>query len=251
MNKIGVSVSNNVVVIGCGLAGCGVVTILKESFQGLPTAPAFLVAVDDKAEVLDAAAADKKVTVKPGDNPGAGIDFGLYEAAFFVVEPSEASALTWAQMLSSAASEKKAYALGFVIKPSGGWPEEDRDVYGSFDGSVLIDEGWVLQARQGKDPEFAMRIVFNFIAHTLTFMSEAVREGKLSGDALYKSTYGKVAGFAATSVSQPDTLYNMTMSRVERPRVRSVILSCPRIRIISTPGGHSSRWRRRCPGAWR
>ncbi len=222
-----VSSSKNVAVIGCGLAGCGVVTILKESFSNLPAAPAFLVAVDDKGEVLDAAAADKKVTMKPGENSGTGIDFGQYEAVFFVVEPSETSALTWAQVLSSAASEKKAYTLGFVIKPSGGWPEEDRDVFGSFDGSALIDEGWVLQARKGKDPEFAMRIVFNFIAHALTFMSEAVREGKLSRDALYKSTFSKVAGFAATSVSQADTLYNMTMSKIERSRMRSVILFMP------------------------
>lgn len=219
--------SHNVAVIGCGLAGCGVVTILKGSFSGMPSAPAFLIAVDDKAEVLDAAAADQKVTVKPGENSGAGIDFGRYEAVFFVVEPSETSALTWAQVLASAASEKKAYTLGFVIKPSGGWPEEDRDVFGSFDGSVLIDEGWVLEVRRGKDPEFAMRIVFNFIAHALTFMSEAFQEGKLSRDALYKSTYGKVSGFAATSVSKPDTLYNMTMSKIEKSHVRSVILFMP------------------------
>jgi hypothetical protein len=222
-----VSSSHNVAVIGCGLAGCGVVTILKESFSDMPSAPAFLIAVDDKAEVLDAAAADQKVTVKPGENSGAGIDFGQYEAVFFVLEPSETSALTWAQVLSSAASEKKAYTLGFLIKPSGGWPEADRDVFGSFDGSILVDEGWVLEVRKGKDPEFAMRIVFNFIAHTLTFMSEAVREGKLSRDALYKSTYGKVGGFAASSVSQPDTLYNMTMSKIQKSRVRSVILFMP------------------------
>lgn len=225
--EMDVSSTKPVAVIGCGLAGCGVVTILKESFSSMPEAPAFLVAVDDKPEVLDVSAADKKVTVKPGENSGAGIDFGQYEAVFFIVEPSEASALTWAQLLSSAASEKKAYTMGFVIKPSGGWPEEDKDVFGSFDGSVLVDEGWVLQARKGKDPEFAMRIVFNFIAHALTFMSEAIREGKLSRDALSKSTYGKVSGFAATSVSQPDTLYNMTMSRIDKSRVRSVILFMP------------------------
>lgn len=220
-----VSPAKQVAVIGCGLAGCGVVTILRESFSNLPAAPAYLIAVDDNREVLDAAAADQKVMMKPGEN--SCIDFGRYEAVFFVLEPSEASALTWAQVLSSAASEKKAYTMGFLIKPSGGWPEDDKPILGSFDSSALIDEGWVLQARKGKDPEFAMRIVFNFVAHALTFLSEAVRGGKLSRDALYKATYGKVAGFAATSVSQADSLYSMTMCKIDKSRVRSAILFMP------------------------
>lgn len=222
-----VSSTKQVAIIGCGLAGCGIVTILKESFSNLPEAPATLIAVDDNEETLNTAAADKKVLVKAGGRPEAGIDLGQYEAAFFVLEPSETSALTWAQVLSSSASEKKAYTLGFLIKPSGGWPEDDRTVFGSFDGSALVDEGFVLQARKGNDPEFAMRIVFNFVAHTLTFMAEAVREGKLSKDALYKSTYGKVGMFAATSTSQPDTLFGMAMSKIDKARVRSVILFMP------------------------
>jgi hypothetical protein len=217
--------SHNVAIVGCGLAGCGVVTILKESFSALPAAPAFLVAIDDNEEALNAARADLKVPA--GEKLGAGIDFGQYEAVFFVLEPSETSSLTWAQVLSSAASEKKAYTMGFVIKPSGGWPEDEKTVYGSFDGSALIDEGWVLQLRKAKGPEFAMRIVFNFIAHTLTFMAEAVREGKLSKDALWKATCGKVASFAATSTSQPETLFNMTMSEVNKASVKSVILFMP------------------------
>jgi len=221
------SSTKQVLIIGCGLAGCGVVTILKEAFSNLPAAPAFLVAMGDSEETLNTAAADKKVLVRPGEKPDTGIDFSQYEAAFFVLEPSETSALTWAQVLSAAMSEKKAYTLGFLIKPSGGWPEEDTAIFGSFGGSVLVDEGWVLQARKGKDPEFAMRIVFNFVAHTLTFMAEAVRDGKLSMDALYKSTYGKVAGFAATPTSEPETLFNMTMSMITKERVRSVILFMP------------------------
>ena len=222
-----VSSTKKVAIIGCGLAGCGVVTILKESFSSLPEAPAFLVAVDDNEEALGQSAADKKVLVKAGEKPDAGIDFGEYEATFFVLEPSERSALTWAQLMSAAATEKKVYTMGFLIKPSGGWPEADKDIFSSFDGSAVADEGWVLQARQGKDPEFAMRIVFNFVAHTLTFMAEAIREGKLSKDALYKSTYGKVAGFAATPTSEPDVLFNMTMSKIEKEHVRSVILFMP------------------------
>jgi hypothetical protein len=224
---VDVASAHNVVIVGCGLAGCGVVTILKESFSALPAAPAFLVAVDDNEEALGAALADKKILVKAGESLEAGIDFGQYEAVFFVLEPSETSSLTWAQVLSSAASEKKAYTMGFVIKPSGGWPEDEKTVYGSFDGSALIDEGWVLQLRKGKGPEFAMRIAFNFIAHTLTFMAEAIREGKLSKDALWKATYGKVADFAATSTSQPETLFNMTMSKVNKASVKSVILFMP------------------------
>jgi hypothetical protein len=219
--------TQQVAIIGCGLAGCGVVTILKDSFSNMPSAPAYLVAVDDNGEALNTAMADKKIMVRAGEKLEPDIDFGNYAAVFFVLEPSEESSLTWAQVLSSKASEKKAYTLGFLIKPSGGWPEDEKAVYGSFDGSALIDEGWVLRLRKGKDPEYAMRIVFNFIAHTLTIMSGAVQDGKLGKDALWKATYGKVAGFAATSTSQPETLFNMTMSKIDRSTVKSAILFMP------------------------
>jgi hypothetical protein len=222
-----VSSTNKVAVIGCGLAGCGVVTILKESFSNMPEAPAYLVAVDDSEESLNVAVADQKVIVKAGENHGAAFDFSRFSMVFFVLEPSQASSLTLAQVMASSASAKNAYKLGFLIKPSGGWPEDEKSIYASFDGSILVDEGWVLQARKGKDPEFAMRIAFNFVAHALTFMSEAIRESKLGLDALSKATKGKVSGFAATPVSQPETLFNMTMSKVYMPQVHSVILFMP------------------------
>lgn len=219
--------TQQVAIIGCGLAGCGVVTILKESFSSMSSAPAFLVVVDDNEEVLNAALADKKILARAGEKLEPGIDFSQYGVVFFVLDPSGASSLTLAQALSSRAAEKKAYTFGFLIKPPGGWPEDESSVYNSFDGSALIDEVWVLEAKKSKDPEYVMRIVFNFIAHTLTFMSAAVKEGKLSKDALSKATYGKVAAFAATSISQPDTLYHMTMSKIDRSRVKSVILFMP------------------------
>ncbi len=56
-----VSSTKQVAIIGCGLAGCGVVTILKDAFAGLPAAPAHLIAIDDNEEALNAAAADKKI----------------------------------------------------------------------------------------------------------------------------------------------------------------------------------------------
>jgi hypothetical protein len=211
-----------VAIIGCGLAGCGIVTILKDSFANMPSAPAFLVAVDDSDEALGQTMADRKVLLASGGKPD--LDLGGYSVAFFVLDPSEAGSLTMAQVLASGASGKKAYTFGFLIKPAGGWQEDDRTVYGSFDASALIDEGRVLEIRNGKDPEYAMRIVLNFIAHVLTFMSEAIRDGKLSTDALYRATYGKVSGFAATSVSQPESLYNMTMSKIDRDMVKSAIL---------------------------
>jgi len=214
--------TQQVAIVGLGLAGCGVVTILKESFSGMPSAPAFLMAVDDDEEDLKSAEADKKVMARPGEKPD--IDFSNYAVVFFVLEPSEASALTWAQALVSRASGKKAYTFGLLVRPSGGWPEDDKTIYGSFDGCAVVDEGWVLELRKGKDPEYAMRIVFNFVAHVLTIMVEAIKEGKLALDALRKATYGKVAAFAATSTSQPETLYHMTMSKIERGKVKSVIL---------------------------
>ncbi len=219
--------TQQVAIVGLGLAGCGVVTILKESFSGMPSAPAFLIAVDDKEEALNAAMADKKVMAMPGEKLEADIDFSRYTVVFFVLEPSEASALTLAQVLAAEASEKKAYTFGLLIKPPGGWPEDEKTIYGSFDGSAFVDEGWVIELRKGKDPEYAIRIVFNFVAHVLTFMSEAIKEGKLSMDALRKATYGKVAAFAATSTSQADTLYHMTMSKIDRSGVRSAILFMP------------------------
>ncbi|WP_174590171.1 hypothetical protein [Methanocella conradii] len=212
---------DRVAVIGCGLAGCGVVTILKESFSNMPSAPAFLVAVDDDEEALDLAGADIKA------KPGEGIDLSGYSIVFFVLNPSEEGALSWARGISSKASEKKAFTFGFLIKPSGGWPVEDRQAYGSFDAAALIDEGWVLQQRKGKDAEYAMRIALNFIAHTITFMSAALQDGKLGRDALWNATHGRVARFAATSTSQPETLYGMSMSGIDRSTVRSAMLFMP------------------------
>jgi len=219
--------STQVAIVGCGLAGCGVVTILKESFSKEPIAPAFLIAVDDNAEALNNTQADKKILVS--DKLDTDIDLSRYAVVFFVLEPSETSSLTWAQVLSSLAMAKKVYSYGFLIKPSGGWPEDEKTVFGSFDGSALVDEGWVFEARKGKaaDAEYAMRIVFNFTAHTLAFMAEAIRTGKLSQDALLAATYGKVAGFAATSISQPESLFLMTMSKISREQIKSVILFMP------------------------
>jgi len=217
-------INKQVAIVGLGLAGCGVVTILKDSFSGMPSAPAFLVAVDDSEEALGAAMADKKVMARPGEKLDADVDFGKYDVVFFILEPSGASALTWAQILASKASGSKAYTFGLLVKPSGGWPEDEKTIFGSFDGCAVVDEGWVLELRKGKDPEYALRIVFNFAAHALTIMSEAIREGKLGIEALRKATGGKVAGFAATSTSQPETLYHMTMSKFDRLLVRSAIL---------------------------
>lgn len=210
-----------VAVIGCGPAGCGVVTILKESFMGMQSAPAFLVAVDDDEEVLKLSGADAKA------RPGEGIDIGGPSTVFFVVNPSEEGALSWARVLSSKASDKKAFTFGFLIKPSGGWPMEEKEAYGSFDAVALIDEGWVHQQRKGKDHEYAMRIALNFTAHAITFMSAALQDGRLGRDALWKAAGGRVARFAATSVSQPETLYLMSMSGIDRPSVRSAMVFMP------------------------
>lgn len=212
--------TNQVIVIGCGPAGCAVVTILKEA-----SVPAYLVAVDDSEELLSKAEADKKVLLKLGEKLDSAIDFSQYQVAFIVLQPSEGSSLTYAQVIASAAGS--AYTLGFVIKPSGGWSESDKDVYGSFDGAALIDEGWVLQVRKGSDPEYAMRISLNFTAHILGILSEAIKEGKLSPGTLKSATSGRVSSFAATATSEPETLYSMTMSKIERNKVKSMLIFLP------------------------
>jgi hypothetical protein len=219
--------TEQVAIAGLGLAGCGVVTILKGSFSSMPSAPAFLIAVGDDEEALSVAMADKKIMARPGERLEIDVDLDRFAVAFFVLEPSDGQALTWAQALASEASGTNAYTFGLLIKPSGGWPEDEKTIYGSFDGCAVVDEGWVLELRKGKDPEYAMRIVFNFVAHALTFMADAIKDGKLGMEALRKATYGKVGAFAATSTSQADTLYHMTMSRIDRPGVSSAILFMP------------------------
>jgi hypothetical protein len=212
--------TNQVIVIGCGPAGCAVVTILKEA-----SVPAYLVAVDDSEELLGKAEADKKVLVRPGEKLDTGIDLGQYPVAFFALQPSEGSSLTYAQAIASAASN--AYTLGFVIKPSGGWSESEKDVFGSFDGAALIDEGWVLQVRKGNDPEYAMRISLNFTAHILGILSEVFKEGKLSIQTLKSATSGRVSSFAATATSEPETLYSMTMSKIDRNKAKYMLIFLP------------------------
>ncbi len=214
--------SQQVIIIGCGPAGCAVVTILKEA-----AAPAYLVAVDDNEEMLGKAEADQKILVKPGEKLESGIDFNKYTAVFFALEPSEGSSLTYAQALSSAIPVHNLYTMGFVIKPSGGWKEEEQTIYGSFEGAALIDEGWVLQVRKGNDPEYAMRISLNFTAHMLRVLAESFNEGKLNALALRSATAGRVSSFAATPTSQPETLYGMTMSMIDKRKVKSMLFFIP------------------------
>ena len=211
-----------VVVIGCGPAGCAVVTILKEA-----AAPAYLVAVDDNEEMLGKAEADLKILARPGEKLDSGIDFNKYTAVFFALEPSEGSSLTYAQALASAIPVHNLYTMGFVIKPSGGWKEDEQTIYGSFEGAALVDEGWVLQVRKGNDPEYAMRISLNFTAHMLKVLAESFRGGKLNAVALRNATAGRVSSFAATSTSQPESLYGMTMSKIEKIKVKSMLFFIP------------------------
>lgn len=216
------SSTEQVAIIGCGPAGCAVVTILKES-----SAPAYLVAVDDSEETLDKAEADKKVLVKPGEKLDLGFDLSQYQVILFALEPSEGSSLTYAQAVASAAPTHNVYTFGFVIKPSGGWKEDEKAIYSTFDGAALVDEGWVLNVRKGQDPEYAMRISLNFTAHMLRILAEAFKENKLNREALRSATSGRVSTFAATATSEPETLYSMTMSLVDRSKARSMLIFMP------------------------
>ena len=214
--------TQQVLIIGCGSAGCAVAAILKEA-----AVPAYILAADDSEELLGKAVADKKILFGEGEKPDLGIDFSQYPVVLFALQPSEGSALTHAQYIASAALAANAYTYGFLIKPSGGWGEDDKSIYRSFDGAALIDEGWVLEVRKGKDPEYAMRIALNFTAHVLGILAEALSENKLTPGALKTITMGKLSCFAATATSEPNTIFDLTMSKIDKNQVRSMILFMP------------------------
>ncbi|MCD1295679.1 hypothetical protein CUJ83_11790 [Methanocella sp. CWC-04] len=211
---------NKVVIMGVGQSGSIVTSLIRQS-----NAEAHIIAVDDNKDILGSADADVKILIKDGKfEPEPELD--AFKLIFIIADPSEGSSLTYSQAIASKMSDKS-FVYGIMIKPQRGWTEKDRDVYSSFDGAAVVDVGWVFEKRGKSDVEDAMRISFNFIAHTLAFISAAITSGDLSLDAFRNILAGKVASFAATSVSQPATLYILTMSDMNRSMVSSGLIFMP------------------------
>lgn len=213
--------TNNIAVIGFGPSGSLISGLLKGSVPGENN-----IAVDDNPESLNASDAGKKILVSPGKPFTGEISLVGVNIVFMVLDPSEGNSLTYAQAVTTAAMQKNTYSYAFLIKPPGGWTEDDKGVYRSFDGAALIDIDWIEKKRE-KGHEDAARIGFNFLAHSLGFIAGGLESGKIGLEGFKTATAGKLAGFAATSVSRPDTLMIMTMSSINASRVRSAILFLP------------------------
>jgi cell division GTPase FtsZ len=211
---------SKIAIIGCGPSGCCIAGLLKQS-----QATAFTLALDDNEEVINATDADKKVLISDGKFE-TGIDLSRFKMVFIVCDPAEGQSLTYAQVIATQAANK-AYTFGILIKPEGGWQDSDASIYSSFDTAGLIDAGWVFKKRGGKDIEDALKISFNFIAHMVTFLTGSFNDGIISVDAFKNILNGKVASFAATAMSQPETLYLLTMSDIDKTKVSSAIILIP------------------------
>lgn len=210
---------HDIAIIGCGPSGSFIVNLLKQS-----GAHARLIAVDDSDDVLNSIEADRKVLVRAGEKFDSEIDFGKYKIALFINDPSEGSSLTYAQALSVSASINNTYTYGFMIRPIEGWNEDASEIFRSFDAAAIIDAGWIYEKREKKDREQAIRISFNFLAHTLTFITGAIASGKLDIETFKGISSGKVTAFAASSISQGAAVYGMTMSNIERDRVKAAMV---------------------------
>lgn len=200
-------------IIGCGPSGCFLLNLLRQS-----QAKAKLIAVDNDQSSLEMATADQSIIVKPGEQPI--FDIGSFEVAFVVFDPSEGLALKYAQAVASRVTAEGAYVFAVALnKPGYSFPE--TEVVRSFGGLAVVDAAWVLQKRGDSDDERALQIAFNFAAHMLTFFAGAIDSGELSIPLLKEITSSGVCGFAASHVSEAEALFAMTMSRIERPKVKA------------------------------
>ncbi|WP_424357272.1 hypothetical protein [Methanocella sp. MCL-LM] len=200
-------------IIGCGPSGCFLLNLLRQS-----QARAKLIAIDDDSGSLELSAADQQVLVRPGEKLTA--DIGSFEAVFVVFDPSEGNALTYARDVTSRVSAEGAYVYAVAINTPGSSLAE-TDVASGFGGMAIVDAAWVLEKRGDSDQERALHIAFNFAAHMLTFLTGAIDSGDLSVSQFKEITSAGTAGFAATHVSEAESVYAMTMSKIDSPRVRS------------------------------
>ncbi|WP_048198748.1 hypothetical protein [Methanocella arvoryzae] len=200
-------------IVGCGTTGCFLLSLLRQS-----QARAKLVAIDDNSGSLEMSAADQQVLARPGEKLKA--DIGSFEVVFVVFDPSEGDSLAYARDVASRASTEGAYVYGFAINKTGSSLAE-ADVAPGFGGMAIVDAAWVLEKRGDGDEERALHIAFNFAAHTLTFLTAAIDSGDLPVSPFREITSAGTAGFAATHLSEAESVYAMTMSKIDSPQVKS------------------------------
>ena len=208
-------------IIGCGPTGCFLLSLLRQS-----QARARLIAVADEEESLNMSGADQKILVKPGEKPAMAI--GAFEAAFVVLDPSEGQVLQYAHAAASRISTEGGYVLGVAVNKPGS-SLDVAEAARSFGGLAVIDAEWVMEKRGGAEKggeseERALQIAFNFTAHTLTFLTGIIDSGDLKVSLLKDVTAGGICGFAASHVSEAEAIYAMTMSRIDRDRVKAGIV---------------------------
>ncbi|HUL62888.1 MAG TPA: hypothetical protein VLT35_07475 [Methanocella sp.] len=212
-----------VAVVGCGPSGCMVVRLLQQS-RSLTQLPAKvqLVAIDTDPRALEESGADVKVRAQPGGALQA--DLGAFEVVFPVFDPSEPGPVGWAGEVASRSAADGAYTFGVAVSPPGERRQGAEDMRSRFGGVAVVDAGWVLEKRGGEDPVMALQIAFNFTAHTLTFLAGAIAAGDLSAAALRSATEGRTTAFAASHISDPISIYSLTMSRIDRAAIKSGIV---------------------------
>jgi hypothetical protein len=204
-------------IVGCGPSGCIIVNLLKQS-----SARARLIAVAEGEEELSLCEADQEVVAGPGGI--ASVDIKGFEVVFFIVDPTEGGSMAYAREIASRASSGGSYTFGLLLLPPTGGKIEGLEFRRSFGGMAIIDSGWVMEKRGGNDPERAIQIMFNFAAHALAFLTGAIDSGGLGVPELKAATAGKVAGFAASHLSDSRSLFALTMSRISRESVKSAII---------------------------
>lgn len=207
---------HNSAIVGCGPSGCFLLSLLRQSH-----AKAKLIAVDSDESSLQLAEADQSIKVSPGDKP-AGIA-GAFEIVFCVFDPSEGQALDYAKAISSSAAADGAYVYALALNKPGNSLSE-AEVAREFGGTAVIDAAWVMEKRGDSDDERALQIAFNFAAHTLTFLAGAIDAGDLSIAQFKDTTAGGIAGFAASHLSEADAIYALTLSRIDKSRVKAGIV---------------------------
>lgn len=206
-------------VVGCGPSGCLITSLLRQSE---PAVKARLIAVDQDKEALDESRADIMITAQPGGSvPG---EIGTFEMVFIVLDRSEPGAAGWAGEIASRAAADGAYTLGIFIRPPGDMAQEIPEARGLFGGTAVIDARHIFEKRGSKDPAMALQIALNFTAHTLAFLAAAIDAGDLSVPELRKATEGKTVAFAASHISDPISIYSLTMSRINRAEIKSGIV---------------------------
>jgi hypothetical protein len=206
----------NSAIVGCGPSGCFLLNLLRQS-----QTKAKLIAVDEDQGSLDMSGADLKILVKPGEKLVS--DIGAFKVVFLVFDPSEGSAIESAKGASALASVQGSYVYAIAVNKPGNDLSE-MDLSRSFGGVAIIDAAWVMKKRGDNEEEHALQIAFNFAAHTLAFLVQAIDSGELDISAFKDATAGGVCSFAASHISDAEAIYALTLSPIQKSSVMSGIV---------------------------